>query len=118
MKNLLIVTLLSILALNLSAHENLSGTYKTGEDNTLVKIEKQGDVFIGKVISSDDENAKPGTLIIKDLKQKKEKWKGQIFILNRQEWHDATFKIAEDKLTITVTLLFISKSVDWTKRVE
>lgn len=118
MKNLLIAALLSLFGLNLSAQDNLPGIWKTDKNNILVKIEKQNDVFIGKVISSDDENAKPGTLLIKDLRLKKKKWKGQIYILRRKEWHNATFQAADNKLTITVTLVFISKSVVWTKSNE
>ena len=115
MKNLLIALLLSLFGLSLSAQDNLSGTWKTDKDNTLVKIEKQNDVFIGKVISSDDKNVKQGTSMIKDLKLEKGKLKGQIYVLRRKKWYDGSFQVSDDKLTITVTLAFISKSVVWTK---
>jgi len=118
MKHLLVAALLSLLALNLSAQDNFSGTWKTDKDNTLVKIEKQNDVFIGKVISSDDQNTKPGTLIIKDLKAKKGKWEGQIYVAARKKWFNGSFLVSDNQLKITVTLAIISKTVVWTKSSE
>lgn len=116
MKTLLIALLLNLFGLNLSAQENLSGIWKTDKDNTHVKIERQNDVFIGKVISSDDKNIMPGTLMIKKLKLKKEKLEGEIYVPSREQWFDGTFQVSGSNLTITVTLLFISKSVVWTKQ--
>lgn len=118
MKNLLVATLLSLLTLSVSAQDSFSGTWKTDKDNTLVKIEKQNDVFIGKVISSDDQNSKPGTLVIKDLKLKKGKWEGQIYVVSRKRWFNGSFLTSDNQLKITVTLAFISKTVVWTKSSE
>ncbi len=115
MKSFLIVSLLSINTLSLSAQNSLISSWKTDKDNTVVRIEKQGDVFIGKVISSDDENIKPGTVMLKEVKPKKEKLEGKIYLPERDTWLDGTFEVSGDKLKITAKIAFISKSVVWTK---
>lgn len=57
--------------------------------------------------------------MIKDLKLKKQKLEGEIYVPSRNEWFDGSFKVNNNnELTITVTLLFISKSVIWTKIAE
>lgn len=115
MRHFLVAILLSLFGLSLSSQDNLSGTWKTDKDNTLVKIEKQNDIFIGKAISSDDKNIKPGTLMIKNLKLKNGKLEGEIYVPNREQWFDGSFQVQNDKMKITVTLAFISKTVVWTK---
>ncbi len=115
MKRLFVATLLSFFVVNLSAQDYLPGIWKTDKDNTLVRIEKQGDVFEGKVISSDDENIKPGTVMLKDVKSKKEKLEGKIYVPARDTWLEGTFEVSGDKLKITAKIAFISKSVVWTK---
>ncbi|WP_293908289.1 DUF2147 domain-containing protein [Sphingobacterium sp. UBA5670] len=115
MRKILFIAFLSITTLSVSAQDNLSGIWKTDKDNTLVKIEKQQNVFIGKVISSDDKESKPGTLVIKDLKEEKGKLKGKIYVVSRDQWFNGTFQATDKTLKIAVSLAFISKTVEWTK---
>lgn len=102
-------------SLTLSAQGNLSGIWNTGNQNTLVKVEKQDNAFLGKIISTDSKNAKPGTLIMKNVKMKNENGVGKLYAPKRKEWYDAKFCLTENKLTITITVGFFSKTVEWTK---
>lgn len=114
MKNLIII-ILFLFGVNASAQDNVSGIWKTDKDNTLVRIEKQGDSFIGKVISSDDKDVKPGTIIIKEGKQEKGIIKGQLYLFKKSRWFQATFEAQGNKLKVTGKWTFITHTVHWTK---
>ena len=89
MKNIFLILTFSLFSFSLFAQNDLSGNWNTGEKNTIIKIEQQNGVYIGKVVSSDNPEAKPGTLIMKDVKQKKETWTGKLYAAKRGEWYDA-----------------------------
>ncbi len=114
MKNLIIIIFV-LFTLNVSAQDNVLGIWKTDKDNTLVKIEKQGNSIFGKVISSDDQDVKPGTVIIKEAKQEKGITKGQLYLFKKSRWFQATFEVQDNKLKVTGKWAFISYSVLWTK---
>ena len=118
MRSLYIAILISLYGITLSAQDNLSGIWNTGNQNTVVKIEKYNDYFIGKIISTSNEKAKPGTLIMKDVTLKKGKWIGKMYAPKRDEWYDAEIIPANNKLTITVTVGFFSKTIEWIRRTQ
>jgi uncharacterized protein (DUF2147 family) len=95
---------------------DVDGEYTLGERNTVVKIEKQNEVYSGKIISSDNPKAKIGKLIIKDLKLKKGKWRGKIYAPKRKEWYDAEFTPKENSLEITIKVGFMSKTINWKRK--
>ncbi len=115
MKSLFITVFISLVCLSFSAFENLSGVWNTGNQNTQVKMEKHNEVFEGRIISTDSDNTKPGALIVKEVKYVKGEWVGKIYAPKRDEWYNAKFRIVDDKLTITITVGFFSKTVEWTE---
>ncbi len=115
MKSILIAVLISFSGITLSAQSNLTGIWNTGNHDTMIKIEKSDDFFCGKIISSGNENAKPGTLIMKNVALKKGKWQGEMYSPQRGEWYDANIVPENNKLIITVSVGFFSKTVEWTK---
>ncbi len=115
MKSILLTLLITLMGFHLEAQEKITGTWKTEKDNTLVKIEKQNDAYIGKVISSDNENIEPGSLIVRSIKPQKGNMKGQIFIHRWDKWYDGTFQVLDNKMKVSVSISFISKTVEWTK---
>ncbi len=115
MRILFISILFSLSGLTLSAQNNFSGIWNTGNNDTMVKIEKLNDIFSGKIISSNNQNAKPGTLIMKDVALKKGKWKGKLYSPQRGEWYDAEIVPESNRLMITVSVGFFSKTIEWTR---
>lgn len=103
------------LALNANAQESLVGTWNTGKENTRIAITKENDSYQGKIVSSDNPQAKAGTQLLKDIKSVGGEWKGKMFIPKKKKWYNATFKEKGNELLITVKAGFMSKSVAWIK---
>lgn len=116
MKNLFVTLFLGILGITTYAQDNLTGTWKAENQNTLVKIEKVEGVYIGKIISSDNKDIKPGTQIIKDVHLKKDKWVGQMYAPKRREWYDIELNPKEKNLEITISVGFYNRTVEWSKK--
>jgi uncharacterized protein (DUF2147 family) len=115
MKNLFLVTLISLAGSSIFAQSDIVGTWNTGDQNTLVKIEQVDGFYTGIIISSDNDKAKPGTLIMKDVKHKKDKLEGKMFAIRKGKWLDAELHHTEDKLVIIISAGFRNKTVEWTK---
>ena len=115
MKILIISLFLCLLTVTAFTQSNLTGTWNTGNQNTLVKIYKQNEYYIGEIILTENENVKPGTLIMKDVTFNKGKWTGKMYAPQQKEWYNAELIPVNNKLTITVTVGFFSKTIEWTK---
>ncbi len=115
MKSIFLMTIFSLIVSSLFAQSDITGTWNTGDQNTHVKIENQEEVLTGKIISSDNPKAKPGSLLIKEVKLKRGKWKGQLYAPKKEEWYDAEFTKKGNKLEIVISVGFMSKTVEWTK---
>lgn len=81
----------------------------------LLELKNRGDSFVGKVISSDDKDVKPGTIIIKEGKQEKGIIKGQLYLFKKSRWFQATFEAQGNKLKVTGKWTIITHTVHWTK---
>lgn len=115
LRNIFLVTMLSLFSITVFAQTDISGKWNTGNQNTLVKIEKAGDAIIGKIVSSDNSDVRIGSTLIKDVYLKKGKWTGQMFAPRRNEWYDAEFKVKDSKLEITISVGFMSRTIEWNK---
>ncbi len=113
MKTLLFILMLSTTNIALFAQKNLDGKWHTGNQNTIVEIQKNNDIFEGKIYSSDNPNAKLGSLILKDIKWEKGKYEGKIFAPERGEWYQAQLTPEGHKLNISIKVGFFSKTVEW-----
>jgi len=118
LRNGIIVVLMALFSITNYAQSpyDVDGEYTLGEKNTVVKIEKQNEVYSGKIISSDNPKAKIGKLIIKDLKLKKGKWRGKIYAPRRSEWYDAEFIPNEKSIEIKIKAGFFSKTIEWLRK--
>ncbi len=117
LRNVITAVLLTIFSITAYAQSNagLAGEYILGEQNTIVKIEQHDDVYSGKIMSSDNSKAEVGKLIVKDLQQKKNKWKGKLYSPKRKEWYDAEFTTKGDVLEVEISTGFFSKTIEWKK---
>jgi len=116
MKNLILITALSIMSFSVYSQTDLTGQWNTGDHNTMVKIEQQNGVYIGKIVSSDNPKAKPGTIILKDIKTKKNGYSGKLYAPKQGEWYDGVINMNSNKLIIEISVGFFSKTVKWSKQ--
>ena len=105
----------SIFAYSLFGQSNLTGTWDTGEDNTIIEITEIEDKPTGKIKSSDNPKAKIGNVILKEVNKNGRIWKGKIYAAKRQEWYDAEITQKGDVLEIEISVGFFSKTLEWNK---
>jgi uncharacterized protein (DUF2147 family) len=115
MKSILLIAIFGLIGSSVFAQSAITGTWNTGEQNTLVEIVKEGEAYAGKVISSNNDKLKTGTLLIKDVKLKKKKWKGQMYAPKKDEWYDAEFTNKGNTLEVVISAGLMRKTVEWTK---
>jgi uncharacterized protein (DUF2147 family) len=115
MRIIILMALFGLIGSSVFAQSDIRGTWNTGEQHTLVEIVKEGEAYAGKVISSSNDKLKPGTLLIKDVKLKKNKWKGQMYAPKKGEWYNAEFTNKGNTLEIVLSVGFMRKTVEWTK---
>ena len=115
MKTVFISLCLLLSALSLSAQDTLTGIWNTGQENTKIEITEADGVFTGAIHSSDNEKAKIGAQLLKEVKPSGEAWKGKLYSAKRGKWYNAELKPEGNKLLVTVKAGFMSKTIEWTK---
>lgn len=109
------VLFLNILAFFAISSKDFTGKWNVSKDNTTIEIfEKDGNLF-GKIVSSDNEKAKKGTLILRDFKYSNGKWTGKLYAIKTDKLVDAEMQINNGTLEITAQIGFISKTIIWEK---
>ena len=112
---IVVMCFLLISSLSMSAQQSIAGIWNTGKENTKIEITEVDGLYQGKIISSDNEQAKIGKLLLKDIKSVRKGYKGKLFAAKKGEWMDAELKEKDNKLSITVSAGFMSKTVEWFK---
>jgi uncharacterized protein (DUF2147 family) len=115
MKKLFLVLIFSLLSSALFAQTDLTGTWNTGKDNTLVKIFEKDGVYVGEIESSDNPKAEIGKQLIKDLRNEDDEWAGKLYAIKKKEWVDAEMELIDDNLKITIKAGFFKKTIEWKK---
>ncbi|QZE14979.1 DUF2147 domain-containing protein [Halosquirtibacter laminarini] len=115
MKHIFFVAILSVISIAASAQSKLIGSWHTGDQNTVIKIEAQDGDYIGKMISSDNPKARVGEIILKNIKVKKEAWTAKLYAPKRDAWYDVDLHKKDNKLEIRISVGFFSKTLNWTK---
>lgn len=115
MKTFIFSSILILSVMAISAQESLTGTWNTGQENTIVEIAQTDGVFSGMIVSSDNANAKIGATMLRDLQVKGDKLSAEIFAAKKGKWFPATIKEEADKLNITIEAGMMKKTVEWTK---
>ena len=115
MKQIAIIFCVLFSLSTMNAQNSITGVWNTGQDNTKIEITENNDVFIGKVLSSDNAKAKIGNQILKDVKFSNGKGKGKLFAPKKGKWYDATIKEKGEQLEITIKVGFMSKTLEWQK---
>ena len=111
----IILIAFSILSNCIFGQSNLTGTWDTGEDNTIIEIIEIDGKPVGKLKSSDNLKAQIGNVILKEVNKNGKTWKGKIYAAKRQEWYDAEITQKGDVLEINIRVRFFRKTVLWKK---
>ena len=114
MKHLILIVA-TLCSFSVFGQSNLTGTWDTGEDNTIIEITEIEDKPTGKIKSSDNPKAKIGNVILKEVNKNGRIWKGKIYAAKRQEWYDAEITKKGDVLEIQISVGFFRKTVEWKK---
>jgi len=115
MKKFISVTIISLIAISLSAQEMTAGVWLTGEENTHIETYQKNGLWYGKIVNSDNPKAKIGKIILKDFVQADDKWKGKLYAAKRDKLMDAVIIPSSDELKITVYAGFLKKKLTWTR---
>jgi hypothetical protein len=115
MKKFVLSMILFLFSTTLFAQNDLTGTWNTGKENTLVKIYEKEGLHFGEIVSSDNPKVKIGKQIIKNVELDGDEWEGELFAVKKQEWYDAEFKPEGENMEITIKVGFFSKTVEWKK---
>lgn len=102
-------------ALSMNAQQSIAGIWNTGQDNTQVEISETDGLYSGKIISSDNEEAKIGNQLLKEIKSVGGKWKGKLYSPKKNKWFDAVLEEKGDQLLVSVKAGVMSKTLEWKK---
>ena len=105
------------IAWTVQAQSNIAGKWQTGRYNTIVETYEKDGLWFGKIISSDNPDAKIGNDVLRDFKKKDGKWFGQLYAAQRDRLLDATIKPEGQVLKINISTSMFSRELEW-KKVE
>ncbi len=115
MRNISLITIL-LCSLQAFSQSELLGTWDTGDENTKIQISEANGELTGVLKSTDNEQAKIGRVILRDLQQQGTKWTGQIWAARRQKWFDVEITSSENLLELEIDAGFRSKTVEWKRQ--
>ncbi|APG64484.1 hypothetical protein LPB136_03500 [Tenacibaculum todarodis] len=116
LRNVIVLITISLFSINSFAQSDVVGEWVLGEQNSVVKIEQQDGFYCGEIMSSDNPKAEIGKLMVKELKQTKDTWKGKVYSPKRKKWYDAEFVPKENLLEVKIKVGFFSKTMEWKRK--
>jgi uncharacterized protein (DUF2147 family) len=114
-KKILLVLIFCLTGSVVFAQGDLTGTWDTRKQDTIVKIYEKDGQYFGKIISSDNPEAEIGKQIIKNFKHEDGEWKGKLYAVKQKRWFDAKMEIKDNNLEITISVGFFHKKIVWNK---
>lgn len=115
MKTSILFLALILTSISMRAQQNIEGFWNTGKENSIIIINKVNDKYEGTLHSSDNNNAQVGKLLVKDVINSGDTYKGKLFVIDKKEWFNAEFYPKSEKLVITVSNGFGKKTIEWYK---
>ena len=97
---------------------DVGGIWETQHKGTYVSITTNalGKPVAGKVLFSDKEKVRIGTQVLSDFKKDGEQWSVTLYSIERDKEFEGLIYRAGDSLNIEVSVLFLSKTIEWTER--
>lgn len=117
MKKLSILIFILFSAFSMNAQHSISGIWNTGKGNTKIEIKEVNGIFEGKIASSDNSNAKIGTLLLKEIESVSEEgeWIGKLYAAKKGKWITAVLTEKGNRLLITIKVGQMVKKLEWSK---
>ncbi len=100
---------------SLSYSQTIAGVWSTGKENTTIQVLQEGGEWVGKIKSSDNDQATIGKVILKDLEKQGNIWTGKLYVIKKQKWVDVKISPFESKLELLVSAGSSKKKVEWKK---
>ena len=116
-KSLLILILVAT-SFAVSGQNDISGLWNTGKQNTKVQIVEEEGIYSGVIYSSDNENAKIGRQLLKNVKSEDGKLKGKLYSIKKDKWVNVVVSENEDVLTLKVKAGMIKRTIEWDRATE
>jgi len=116
MKKLICFAVFLVASLSINANESLleiEGVWKTGNNNSLVKIAINEGIMVGELIKSDKAKTKVGTLILSELKQQKNHWQAIVYSIKRDKFFPAEITRQGNQLLLEIDAGLFTKEVKW-----
>lgn len=98
-----------------SAQQSLEGLWKTGKEETIIEISFSSEQLIGKIKSSNNEEAEMGKIILKALRSEGSKWVGKIYAVKRKKWYNVEIISKEEVLELKISFGLMTRSLQWKK---
>jgi uncharacterized protein (DUF2147 family) len=98
-----------------SAQQSLEGLWKTGKEETIIEISFSSEQLIGKIKSSNNEEAEMGKIILKALRSEGNKWVGKIYAVKREKWYNVEIISKEEVLELKISFGLMTRSLQWKK---
>ncbi len=114
MRNIFLTTVLFISTITLHAQTAIEGFWVTvDKNNTVIEVLKQNKKYQGVRRSTANKSYKIGELILKEITQKGNKWKGKIYAPSRKKWYDVELTPVNDLLKLKIKVSIFSKTITW-----
>lgn len=115
-KYLTALFIILLTALSIYAQNPIIGKWDTKNHGTIISVENVDGQLQGIIKSSGNPKAKEGTLIIRNLKENKDGYEGEIYSIKQGKWMDAEFTPMDNMMEVKVSVGFISKTVEWERK--
>ncbi|QMU64770.1 MAG: DUF2147 domain-containing protein [Flavobacteriaceae bacterium] len=117
LRNVITLVLMTLFSITIYAQsESVVGEWVVGKQNTVIKIAQENEAYTGKIVSSNNEKAEIGKLMVKDVKQVEGQWKGKVYSPKRKKWYDTTFIPNKKELNIELSVGFFNKTITWVEK--
>ena len=115
---LILLSLFSLLSFASENSLDVAGIWETQHKGTYVSIKTNalGKPVAGKVLFSDKEKVLIGTQVLSDFKKDGEQWSVTLYSIERDKEFEGLIHRDGDILNIEVSVLFLSKTIEWTER--
>jgi uncharacterized protein (DUF2147 family) len=109
------ILFLSLLISFLTPSNDFTGIWSMSKGNTKIEIYEKSGAYFGKIVSSDDEKAKKGTLVLREFTYMDGVWKGKLYSFKKNKLVDAEMLIEDNILKVSFDAGFMSRTLEWEK---
>jgi len=113
MYNLIFMLTFILMMVNPSANNDITGVWKTGRNNTRVKIYRKNNAMYGKILSSDNPQAPIGKDVLENLTRDGENWKGSMYSWKKDKWVEVTLEPNGDMLKFKINVGVFPVRFEW-----